>query len=681
MKIPYCNKEISWLSFNERVLQEAEDKTVSLAARIAFLGIYSSNLDEFFRVRVASLLRLLKEEKTTSHKNKYIEIEKILKKIAEIEISQRIRFEKLSESIIKELSKKNINIIKHTELNEEQRKYVIKYFNRKVRQKIFPMMIDKRYKFPILKDMALYLAVEMTRHKLPKKYSIIEIPTKVLPRFVLLPSKNNSKDIILIDEIVRVGLSDIYKMLKISSYHSYNIKITRDAGLYMEDDILTSYIDQLSKSLKKRKLGPIVRFVYDQNIPQDMFEILKKKLKLKKIKFMTPGGRYHYFKDFMELPKIARLKGTQLFEPIKHKLISGKPSILEVIRKQDILLHFPYHSFSTFIDFLREASIDPRVISIKITLYRVAKFSSVVNALINAVRNRKKVFVVVEVQARFDEESNIYWLKKLKEEGASVFVGIKGLKVHSKLCLVTRENVKGELEYYSNIGTGNFHEDTAKLYTDSYLLTANREIGREVESIFKLLEKTIKINKFRHLIVSPLNVRTKFFELIKNEIKNAKEGKPAYIHIKINNFSDNKFIKYLYNASKSGVKIKLIVRGMFSIVPGIKGITENIEAISIIDKYLEHARYYIFCNNGDELVYISSADLLPRNLDERIEVTCPIYKKSLKNEISTIFNILWKDNVKARILNKDLSNEYKKDNNKPFRAQDEIYKYLKNLHS
>jgi len=677
----FRNKEVSWLSFNERVLQEAADPSVPLADRIAFLGIYSNNLDEFFRVKVASLIHMVKLEKEDPDLFGNSDPQLILDEIADIVSRQRTRFSELYKQIGLELAKEKIFIKKYTELTPEQEDFVLDFFNREVRSRIFPMVLDFRHKLPKLKDQVLYLAVELQRKEKGKKYSIVEIPTKILPRFVKLPTGGEDVQIIFIDEIVRYGLPYIFKMFKIEEYHSYNIKVTNDAGLDLDDDLDTSYVSQINKSLKKRKQGPLVRFVYDSTIPEGMFRLIHTKLKLGKIQFLSPGGRYHYVKDFTLFPSIAGLKGEKRHKPLRHRDLSDKDRILGLLKKQDILLHFPYHSYDAIIDFLREASIDPKVESISITLYRVARYSSIVNALINALRNRKAVTVIVELQARFDEKSNIFWAQKLKEEGANVVFGFSGLKVHSKLCLVTRRNRKKEVEYYSTIGTGNFNEDTARLYTDTYLLTGNRSIGREVESVFAFLVKSYYIKAPEVLLLSPVSNREGVASLIEREKQNALEGKQAFIYFKLNNFADRELGEALLQAAEAGVEVRLLIRGMFTLcLDGSRG-AGNIEARSIVDKYLEHSRYLIFCNNGDEKVFITSADLQPRNLDRRVEVSCPILNKKLSREIIDIFRIYWRDNVKARVLDHSLSNCYvSAPDSEPFRGQDEVYRYLEKKH-
>ena len=676
---PFANKEISWLSFNERVLQEAADPRNTLGERFKFMGIYSSNLDEFFRVRVAMMRRLCQLGR---------EGEKILKEppldalhnIQDEVRRQRERFNNVMKNNRLELEKNNIFILDDHHLSEEETAYVKNLFEKEVRHKIFPIMVDVRYKLPEMKDKTLYLAVELQReHKgeMKKKYSIIEIPTKVIPRFIRIPSRGDRQNIILIDEIVRIGLPSIFKDHKYNSIKAWNFKIVRDAELDIDDDLNLSYMNRVNESVKKRKEGSPIWFLYDHNMPEDLLDMFIRKLRFKTYETITPGSRYHYFSDFMRFPELVGLECCRSLTPIKHRHFPENKHIFSAIRNKDTLLYFPYHSFDTVIDLLREASIDNHVQSIKVTLYRVARFSSVVNALINAKKNRKEVLVILELKARFDEENNIYWANVLKENGIKVIFGVEGLKVHSKLLLINRKE-KGKIVKYSGIGTGNLNEDTARLYTDCFLMTADQELGREVNSLFDFFERNYRHRRTKHLVVSPYDLRSKIYSLIDNEIAFARQGIKASLRLKLNNLSDEGVIQKLYEASNAGVDIKIIVRGRFSLVTGEEGFSENIQAISIVDQYLEHARFFIFRNGGDHLCYITSADWLGRNIDRRVEVTCPVYRKSLKKELKDIFDIQWRDNVKARILDKELKNAYRppEEGEKEIRSQTEVYNYL-----
>jgi polyphosphate kinase len=679
MSKTYIPKEISWLSFNERVLQEADNKEVPLIERFKFLGIYSNNLDEYFRVRVATLRRLSQFGPKSKSILGYSPKE-TLKSIQAIVLSQNARFEKIYSALIQELDEHKIHIINEKQLLPEQEEFVKKYFHNEVRTRLMPFLIEKDSKLPNLTDDAIYLAIYLkTPDPESKRYSLLEIPTDVLPRFVVLPDYEDEKYVIFIDDIIRFGLKDIFFIFDFDEISAYTIKLTKDAELEIVDDISESFIDKMSRSLQQRKWGSPVRFIYDREVPQEFLKMLTKKLNFGPDDVLIPGNRYHNFKDFIKFPRLGKKKFY--YEPtvsIPHRDINPGRSILSAIKKKDIMLFFPYQPFDYFIDLLREASIDPYVTSIQITLYRLARNSSVINALLNAVRNGKSVITVVELQARFDEEANISWGNKLMEEGVKVIYGVPGLKVHSKLCLITREKNK-ILQRYAAVGTGNFNEDTAKIYTDHLLLTTNKKITYEVYKAFSFFKVNYRKDNFYHLVLSPFFLRNKMTLLIDNEIKNAKAGKKAFIYLKLNNITDNDIINHLYDASKAGVTVRLIIRGMLSLVPGLKDISENIKAIGIVDRYLEHTRFMIFCNGGNEECFISSADLMTRNIEHRIEVTCPVFDKNIKNEMKEIFEIQWNDNVKARRLEGTLSNTFVKQVNKPIQSQIEVHNYLKKV--
>jgi polyphosphate kinase len=679
MSKTYIPKEISWLSFNERVLQEADNKDVPLMERFKFLGIYSNNLDEYFRVRVATLKRLsqfgAKSKTILGYSTKAT-----LKKIQELVLSQNLKFEKIYSGLIQELDKHNIHIINEKQLTQEQTEFVQKYFHKEVRTRLMPFLIEKDTELPNLTDDAIYLAIFLVKKETQKKrFALLEIPTHVLPRFIILPEKGDDKFVMFIDDIIRFGLKEIFFIFDFDEFSAYTIKLTKDAELEIVDDISESYIDKLSRSLQQRKWGTPVRFIYDRRMPDELLKILTKKLSFGPDDVIIPADRYHNFKDFMNFPNLGRKKFYyDTLVPVPHRDIQAGKSILSAIKKKDIMLFFPYHPFDHFIDLLREASIDPYVTSIQITLYRLARNSSVINALLNAVRNGKNVTTVVELQARFDEEANILWGNKLMEEGVKVIYGVPGLKVHAKLCLITR--TKNEvMQRYAAIGTGNFNEDTAKMYTDHLLLTTNKKITNEVFKAFNFFNVNYKKDNFYHLVLSPFFLRNKITLMIENEIKNALAGKKAYIYLKLNNLTDNEIINHLYEASKSGVTIKLIIRGMISLVPGLKDVSENIKAIGIVDRFLEHTRFLIFCNGGDEECYISSADLMTRNIEHRIEVTCPIFDKSIKSELKKIFEIQWADNVKSRIFDENQSNIFVKRGKDTIQSQIEVYDYIKKV--
>jgi polyphosphate kinase len=679
MSKTYIPKEISWLSFNERVLQEAENKEVPLIERFKFLGIYSNNLDEYFRVRVATLKRLsifgTKSNDILGYSPKTT-----LKKIHQIVLSQNTKFEKIYKGLLQELDKHNIHIVNEKQLNPEQAEFVQRYFHKEVRTRLMPFLIEKDSELPNLTDDAIYLAIYLLKKETQKKrFALLEIPTNVLPRFLVLPEKGEDKYVMFIDDIIRFGLKEIFFIFDFDEFSAYTIKLTKDAELEIIDDISESYIDKLSRSLQQRKWGTPTRFIYDREMPDELLKILTKKLSFGPDDAIIPADRYHNFKDFMNFPNLGKKKFYyEPLTPIPHKDIQPGKSILSAIKKKDIMLFFPYQPFDHFIDLLREASIDPYVTSIQITLYRLARNSSVINALLNAVRNGKNVTTVVELQARFDEEANILWGNKLLDEGVKVIYGVPGLKVHSKLCLITR--TKNEVtQRYAAVGTGNFNEDTARIYTDHLLLTTEKKITNEVFKAFNFFNVNYKKDNYYHLVLSPFFLRNKIILMIENEIKNAKTGKKAYINLKLNNLTDTEIINHLYEASDAGVKIRLIIRGMLSLVPGLKKLSENIEAIGIVDRFLEHSRFLIFCNGGNEQIYISSADIMPRNLDRRIEVTCPVFDKNIKCEIQNIFEIQWKDNVKARIFDETQSNKFVKPGKKLNHSQIEVHNYIKRV--
>ncbi|MBT8195109.1 MAG: polyphosphate kinase 1 [Bacteroidia bacterium] len=671
------NREISWLSFNERVLQEAMDKSVPLVERIKFLGIFSNNRDEFFRVRVATIKRMTKMGSKTQ---KLIgeKPESILKKINKIVIRQQERFDVIYGKLKNELKKEQVYIINEKQIQEKHHKFARDYFHQKVLPSLAPVMISKNSIFPYLKDKSIYLIVKLINKKRREhsKHSLIEIPTPVVSRFLVLPSVNNKKHIILLEDLIRFCLNDIYSIFEYDTAEAYTIKITRDAELDIEEDMSASITEKISKSLKKRKKGSPVRLVYDREITAELLSLVTQKMSLKADDNLIAGGRYHNFKDFMKFPELRN--HTLLYrkqKPLLHPLLAASNSVLKVIKKNDILLTYPYHSFHHTIDLLREASIDPKVKSIKITLYRASKNSNVVNALINAIKNGKKVIAVVELQARFDEEANIEWANKLREEGAYVIHGVPGLKVHSKLCLIERAEGRSST-LYAQISTGNYNEDTAKVYSDHSLLTANKEITSEVRKVFSFYLDNLKRGKYKHLVVSPFYMRDHFLKLINNEIKNARAGKEASIFLKLNSLVDPEMIHKLYEASNAGVNIKIIARGICCLMPGLKNISENIEAISIVDKYLEHSRVFIFHANGDELTYISSADWMQRNLDHRSEVAVPIYDTLLKAELKEFLEIQWSDNTKARTLISPQDNKYRRTKTKEnINSQNKLYRY------
>ena len=688
-KYQYINREISWLQFNDRVLQESADKNVPLIERLRFLGIFSNNLDEFFKVRYATVKRIFDAGKTGKSVLGGEKAKDLLEEITEIVIRQQSESLEILHAIEVELETKNIFIINETEITEKQAEFINTYFIQKVSPVLMTIILNDLLDFPNLKDTAAYLAVKMVLGQekdgifVPRKnrvrYALIEIP-KGIDRFVVLPREGDKDYIIILDDLIRFCLGKIFTMFEYDSISAHMIKITRDAELDIDNDLSKSFIEKISSSVEHRKIGDPVRFVYDQCIENDTLTFLKEKMAIQDADSVIPGGRYHNRRDYMNFPSLGR--NDLMYEKIRPLPVRGftlEGSLFERIAGKDYLQYTPYQTFAYIIKFLREAALDPKVRSIKITVYRLANNSQVAASLINAVKNGKQVTVQIELQARFDEQANIEYAEQLQSEGVKLIFGVPGLKVHSKICVIEREE-NNMIKRYGFISTGNFNEDTAQIYTDYTLFTAHEAILKELTKVFDFFETTYKINKYKHLIVAPHYTQTVFKALIDKEIANAKAGKEAYIKIKMNSFTSYKMIDKLYEASNAGVKIQLIVRGICCLVPGIKGMSENIEAISVVDKFLEHPRVFIFCDNENPKVYISSADWMTRNLDYRVEVGCPIYDADIKQELLDTFEISWADNVKARVFSALQDNAYKQDDKPKVRSQFAMYDYyLKKL--
>lgn len=675
------NRELSWLAFNGRVLQEAENPDVPLVERIRFLGIFSNNLDEFFRVRVATVRRLLSVEKGAK-KAMGENPRKILEKIQKVAVQYQVQFDSIFSDIKKGLQQEKIFFVDEKSVDESQCQYLRRFFIDKIGGFLSPVMLKNVRSFPELVDKSIYLAVKLSSTTDSKKveYALIEVPTKNISRFIVLPQKGENNYIILLEDVIRLNLDKVFGILPYDKYEAYIFKITRDAELDMDNDISEGLLEKIERGVSNRKKGEPVRFVYDADIAPDLLEYITGSIDLDYNDNFIAGGRYHNFKDFIGFPDFGNPKlVNQKLTPVPFPELDNAPSILSVMEQRDFMLHFPFQNFSYFIKYLQEAAIDPKVKSIYITLYRVSTDSKVVNALMNAAQNGKKVTVVVELQARFDEQSNIYWSRKMQETGVNVVFGVPGLKVHSKLTLIVRKE-NGKEKMYATIGTGNFHEGNAGLYTDVNLFTTNPKITNEVAKVFTFTEFNYKAFAFRYLLVSPFNMRRKINALISKEIANAKNKKSAYIICKINHLVDEEIINKLYEASRAGVKIKMMVRGTCSLIPGIKGLSENIEIYGIVDRFLEHSRIFIFANGGDELCYISSADWMTRNLDRRVEVAVPILDKKVAAELRTILDYLFKDNVKSRIINERQDNVFRKRDKKEkkFQSQVEIHKYYQN---
>ncbi len=676
------NRELSWLSFNERVLQEAQDKRNPLVERFRFLGIYSNNMDEFFRVRVANIKRIISLKKSDTIFDGFDGFQgnaiQLLEKIRKIVILQQKNFETCYSELLLELEKNNIFQLREDNLNESQRKELVTFFHSELKHVIVPIILKTNANFPKLRDKNIYLAVKIHAQKksIDRKpiYALIQIPTN-FNRFYQM-SDGEKKYFILIDDIIRLNLESIFQIFDFEEIEAYTFKFTRDAELNLDDDLSISFIEKMEKSLKNRKKGDPVRFVYDHEMPLDLQHFLLKALNLKSGINTIPGGRYHNFKDFSRFPDFGNKDLVyKKQEPIIHPELERKRSLIKAILEKDILLHFPYQTFDYVVDILREAALDPLVKSIKINIYRVAKDSQILNALMSAVSNGKEVVVIFELQARFDEENNIVWAERLKERGAKVIYGYKNLKVHSKLFQITRIS-KNKEQLISYIGTGNFHEKTARVYTDIGLLTTRVTISNEVKRVFRLLENLSENSVFNHLLVSPFNNRKKITSLIQHEINLAKKGEYALIQLKMNNLVDSKIIDKLYEASKFGVKVQLIIRGVCCLLPNVKKLSENIEVISIVSRHLEHTRFMIFNNGGKKKYYLTSADIMERNLDKRIEVAVPILAKNIQEGIQFIFDTQWKDNQKARIIDRKQKNEFRKtDDSKINNAQEQMYAY------
>ncbi len=672
-------RDISWLSFNARVLQEAGDKSVPLRERIRFLGIFSNNLDEFFRVRVATLKRMMQ---VSGKANMHLEQDpqQILDDIQMTVLNQQSEFARIWEDVQKEMKAQKIFLVTESELTAEQQEFVREYYDVEVSSNVIPLMIENIPQFPNLRDKSIYLAVVMWKKDsaLRKKYALIEIPSRVVGRFIILPSKPDEHHIILLEDIIRFSLPEIFSYFGYDQYHAHVFKVTRDAELDIESDLSTNIIQKIEKGLKNRRKGKPVRFVYDKEMDPGILEYLTRRLNLSRKDNLIPGGRIHNFRHFMDFPEqVFKIKRPRK-KPFDHPLLTER-RVSDVVLERDIMLHLPYHSFTPLIDIIREAAIDPDVTTIKITCYRLAEQSKVINALVNAVRNGKEVVVMLELRARFDEEANLEWKTRLEDEGAKVLVGMQNMKVHCKICLI-RKKVKDKYVQYGFVSTGNMNEKTARVYGDHCLLTSNSKIMSDINIVFNYLEQMRPGNNIlkncKIIFPSPHIIRKKLYKLIDQEIEQAKKNNPSGITLKMNSLSDEGMIEKLYEAAREGVPVKLIIRGIFCMYSQSKKFKRPIQAISIVDEYLEHARVWVFHNRGKEKVYISSADWMLRNLEHRVEVTCPIWNKEIKKELKDILNIQLQDNVKARILDNELSNEYVNTTKKKIRSQVETYDYL-----
>ncbi|RWT78073.1 polyphosphate kinase 1 [Aeromonas caviae] len=679
----YEEKELSWLSFNERVLQEAMDKTVPLIERVRFLGIFSSNQDEFFKVRVSDVKRRILINEVHGGDD---EAKVLLRAIQQKVMALGEAFDNTYKELLIALARHNIFLVNESQLSESIQQWLRIFFREKVLRHIIPILLNKEVNpVKFLKDEHTYLAIEMKKNGQVIQYALVEVPTDDLPRFFQLPPEGTrrKKQIIILDNVIRFCLDEIFKgFFDYDEIAAYAVKLTRDAEYDLSDQLDLSLVDKMSDGLKQRLTAMPVRFVYEREMPAAMISFLKLKLQISSYDAIMPGGRYHNFKDFIGFPNVGRdyLENPKL-PALDCRDFDGLVNAFDAIAKQDILLYYPYHKFHHFTELVRQAAFDPAVSAIRINIYRVAKKSRIIHSLIDAANNGKKVTVVVELRARFDEAANIDWANILTDAGVKVVFGVPSLKIHSKLCLITRHE-NGEAVRYAHIGTGNFNEKTAKIYTDFSLLTRHPDITAEVESVFEYIEYPYRRYKFNHLLVSPINSRRQLYRLIDNELTNAKAGQPSGITLKINNLVDRDLINRLYAAGQAGVPIQMIIRGMCALRPGVPGLSDNIRVISIIDRFLEHPRVMVFHNKGNPQLYISSADWMSRNIDGRIEVGTPIYDERLKQRILDILELQLSDTCKARVIDADQKNEYvKRGNRRKVRSQVAIYDYLKRIES
>ena len=678
MDIKYINRELSWLDFNARVLQEASNVDVPILERLRFIGIFSNNLDEFFQVRYATVKRIADENASNKKNKENILAKKLLQNITKKVIKLQNESTEILNSIEKSLQKENIFFIDENQIPSNQKEFLKDYFLRNISPSLATIILSNN-KIHDFKDNKAFLIVNLKLKGSDNLYALVELP-KDISRFVVLPKTDKKQYIMFIDDIIRYHLNIIFSFFDYTSIEAHMLKITRDAELDIDDiDLSKSYIKKILEYVNKRKISNPVRLVYDKKIPKKTLKYLLEKINISSYDSLIPGGKYHHRSDYMNFPDLQRdelLYKKQ--KPLDIKNLNIESNLLDQISLRDFLMYTPYHSFSYLVSLLRQSAIDPSVTSIKITLYRLSTNSNVISSLINAAKNGKKVLVQIELQARFDEENNIKVSQQLKSAGVEIIFGVKGLKVHSKICLIERIEEKKK-RLYGFLSTGNFNESTAKIYSDFTLFTSNNKILKEVKKVFEFLQSNYKIYEYKHLIVSPHQTKNKLFELIDNEINNAKKGIKSEIILKLNSFTSYKFVDKLYDASKSGVKIKLLVRGICCLIPQKLNLSENIEVKSVVDRYLEHSRVYVFENSGDKKVYISSADLMTRNIEKRVEVACPIYQVDLKKQILDALDISMSDNVKTRLINHETQNIIYKDSKRKNRSQWKMYEYFKSI--
>ena len=668
----YLDRDVSWLYFNSRILQEANRPHVPLLERITFLGIYSNNLDEFFRVRMAYQSRLAEAPKK-SRSTEGVTAKKIIKKISALNAAYAVEFDACVKQLRGELRKENLCLVSDQEISGEQQEFVRTYFREHLNGLISPIWFSAIKIFDVETDENIYLAVKMKKHQGEEgyDYAYIEIPVRLCGRFVRLPDQEGKCYIMYVDDVVRSCLPLVFEGQDFSAFEAYAFKFTRDAEMEIDNDPRSGKIQKIAKGIKSRKRGEPLRVIYDSEMPKDLLNRVLKKLDLDRWDTLQKSGRYQNHKDLMKFPDCGRkdLK-YPAWPPLLHKDLSGTESLIETIQRKDCFLHVPYHSFDSFIRVLQEAAINKQVKDIKITLYRLAQESKVIKALIAAARNGKKVTVVIELMARFDEESNIRWSKTLQDAGIKVKFGVEGLKIHSKITHIAMK--KGP--DIACISTGNFHEGNARMYTDCILMTGNKKIVSEVLNVFKFIEYPYIPIHFKELLVSPNEMKNKFLALIDQEIANSKAGKQAYIKVKINHITDPDLIAKLYEASQAGVDLQLLVRGNCSLLPGIPGCSDNIHIVGIIDRYLEHSRIFVFCNDGNTRVFMGSADWMPRNLDNRIEVVTPVYNEDIQRELIRIVDYGLLDNVSGRWVDGKGTNEINPGlSPESFRSQEHLY--------
>ena len=672
MKKAYVERDVSWMYFNHRILQEAEKEFVPLLERLSFLGIYSNNLDEFFRVRVASLNRMLehKLDKETEQ-----QIKKSLKTINKLKESYSKEYTEAVDRVFEELESHKIRLVTEANLNDEQKNYLSQFFYDKLNGSVNPIWLSEIEDLTVLEDNRIYLIVEKCEKKdNKKKYAVVKVPDRVYGRWVKIPSSDGFDNIMYLDDVIRYCLPLVFLGFKESTYRAYSFKFTKDAEMEMDNDADFGTMEKIALGVNSRKKGEAVRVIYDHEMPREMQKKLRERLNTKELDASLAGGRYQNHKDLMSFPDCGHkdLKYEKWTPIMKPEFVSNE-SILDQIRQKDRFIHVPYHSFNGYIRVLREAAIKPEVKAIKTTLYRLAKDSKVVKALITAARNGKKVTAVVELLARFDEESNIKWSKRMQEEGVNVIFGVEGLKIHSKLLYI--ESKKGNI---ACIGTGNFHEGNAKIYTDYLMMTARPKIVNEVAKVFDFIDRPFSPFRFNELLVSPNSMKNRILRMLDTEIKNVSEGKEAWVKIKINHITDTDMVTKLYQASQAGVKIDIVIRGNCSLVPGLKGLSENIRCVGIIDRYLEHSRILIFANGGKPRFFIGSADWMPRNLLNRIEVLTPVYDEEMQADLMRTISYGMRDSTNGRLIDGKGTDDFV--NGEPFRSQEELYKELKSYY-